>query len=217
MHVKMYKPPSSRMKKTNGRSQGHLRGPRHPATTPDVRPLEHRPSSSCTAAKHLQAPDIRPRQPGHPALPELLDIRPPAWKSGPRHSREQQGWTLPARTSGPSTRTSGVSGRPGHPARRPDIRPPCLRAAHLGHGPCTPSPLRLYILPLHLRFRVSVVIAHLRDRASLIHIGSTPRERPRALCREDPLGFNTPSRRRSPHGYKTTARRRTGYLCVVLS
>ena len=45
-------------------------------------------------------------QPGHLARPEPPDIRPPARKSGPRHSREQQGWTLPARTSGPSARTS---------------------------------------------------------------------------------------------------------------
>ena len=45
------------------------------------------------------------------------------------------------------------------------------------HGP------RLYIL-LHLHhLRISVGLAHLRDRALLIHIGSTPRERPQPLRR----------------------------------
>ena len=81
-------------------------------------------SSPSRAAGHLaQVPEIQ-------TPPNLRATRP----------------TPPARTSG-------------HPALRkhPDIRPvaltsglPCLRAVHLGRGPCTPSPLRLYILPLHV-------------------------------------------------------------------
>ena len=67
---------------------------------------------------------------------------------------------------------------------------------------------RLYILHL-LLVRVSVVIAHLRDRALFIHIGSTPRERPRPLygeesrCIQDLLTEKT---------IKTSSRRRTDYL-----
>ena len=77
---------------------------------------------SCSTTKCLQAPDIRPRKPGHPALPEIPDIRPPARKSGPPNPRAT--WPAsPARTSGlhspdirPSAnaRTSGPT--PGHPA-----------------------------------------------------------------------------------------------------
>ena len=52
--------------------------------------------------------------------------------------------------------------------RRPEH--PALPARnHLGRGPCTLSSPRLYILyPVRLS-RVSVGLAHLRDRASLIH------------------------------------------------
>ena len=40
---------------------------------------------------------------------------------------------------------------------------PALPArSHLGRGPCTLSPQKLYILFSYLRFRVSIVIAHLR-------------------------------------------------------
>ena len=83
----------------------------------------------------LQAPDIRPdpRQSGahhrrHPKLNQVSpDIRPPGPDIRPVTSRRTSGpapgnpaphhrsWTLPARTSGPSARTSG---------------PLCLRAAH---------------------------------------------------------------------------------------
>ena len=108
--------------------------------------------------------------------------------------------------------------------RRPDLPvvpgtsgPACAQT--LGSKPMYPFaphlPLRgprLYIL-LHLLIsRVSVVIAHLRDRATLIHYGSTPRERPRPLYGEDPLGFKTPSwvaPSRPPHGEEPVT------LCIV--
>ena len=77
---------------------------------------------SCSTTKCLQAPDIRPRKPGHPALPKVPDIRPPARKSEPHRTREQHGQLH----------------QPGHPARRPDVQPPCLRTVK-GRGPCTPS------------------------------------------------------------------------------
>ena len=51
-------------------------GPGHPAAG-DIH------YSSIPTAKHLQAPNIRPRQPGHPTPSEPPNIRPPARKSGP--------------------------------------------------------------------------------------------------------------------------------------
>ena len=51
----------------------------------------------------------------------------------------------------------------------------------------------------------------------LIHIGSTPRERPRPLFREDPPWIQEPFTGRSPCGFKTSSRRRTAYPCMVLS
>ena len=96
------------------------------------------------------------------------------------------GHPAPARTSGPSrkpghpapARKSGAHHRR-HPKLNqvsPDIRPPgpdirpvartsgplCLCAAHLGRGPCTPSSLRLYILPHLLLVRVRIGSSHLR-------------------------------------------------------
>ena len=84
-----------------------------------------------------------------------------------------------------------------------------------GQGPCIPHlPLhgpRLYILLHLLLVRVSIGLAHLRDRALLIQVGSTPRERLRPLRRrslwiQDVLAeknIKTPSwaaPSRPPHG-----------------
>ena len=141
---------------------------------PDIRPLETSPTT--TASQPPSAID-----PGHPA--STPDIRRLAMSRtsgiGPGNLYTAEPESNKTNPASPEIQPL----QPGHPALRErlDIWPvartsglPCLRAVHLGRGPCTPSPLRLYILPLHLRFRVSVVIAHLRDRASLIHIGSTP-------------------------------------------
>ena len=57
-------------------------GPGHPAKAPDIRPLERLPLQQ-PSRRRLQAPDIRPRQPRHPAPSEPPDIWPPARKSGP--------------------------------------------------------------------------------------------------------------------------------------
>ena len=126
--------------------------PRTSGPGPDIRPLKMSTTAAAQQPKCYRAPDIRPlpqartsgtspeirrpsqktpeaepSQPGHPAPGP--DIRPVASRrtSGPAPGNpapHHRSWTLPARTSGPSARTSGVSGRPGHPARRPDIRPP---------------------------------------------------------------------------------------------
>ena len=66
---------------------------------------------SCSTTKYLQAPDIRPRKPGHPALPEVPDIRPPARKSGLKPG-------YPDTTKPESSKASASS------ASSPDIRPP---------------------------------------------------------------------------------------------
>ena len=72
----------------------------------------------------------------------------------------------------------------------------------------------MYPFDLLLFFsRVSIVIAHIRDRALLIHIGSSPRERPRPLYGEDPLGFKTPfwvAPSRPPLGEEPVT------LCIIL-
>src|SRR6187399_3391678 len=95
------------------------------------------------------------------------------------------------------------TGRP-VPPEPPDVRCPAddrhLSAYSVrARGPCIPFaphlPLgghRLYKL-LHLHhFRVSNGLAHMRDRALLIHPGSTPRERPRPLYGEDPPWIQDP-------------------------
>ena len=125
----------------------------HPAPGPDIRPLKMSTTAAtqqpkCYRARTSgQAPDIRP-------LPQARifgtspEIR--------RPSQNVQKLDLASPDIRPSARTSGVSGKPGHPA--PPACVQCIRA----ESPCTPSPLRLYILPLHLRFRVSIGLAHLR-------------------------------------------------------
>jgi hypothetical protein len=168
-----------------------MKGTGEGSQAPDIRRWPGHPApgdvndSSSPAAQVLQAPDIR-RQPrtsgasGHPGHPARSpEIRRPL-------SREHRG--RPRQPGHPAP-------QPGHPAPRegPDIRPPCLRAVHLGRGPCTPSPLRLYILPLHLRFRVSKGLAHLGiELCSSIRIYST--ERDRGLYGEDPPWIQDPSR-----------------------
>ncbi|XBI54847.1 hypothetical protein VPH35_036783 [Triticum aestivum] len=108
MYMKTDKSPSPWTKRTNGKSQEHLPGPGHPATTPDIRPLEHPPQqppsrSTSTGPGHLAlarksgqkpghpAPRTRTyrsclHQPGHPALREGPDIRPrlSAHSKGPK-------------------------------------------------------------------------------------------------------------------------------------
>ena len=144
---------------------------------PDIRPQPGHPALPAS-------PDIRP-QPAHPAPitarvqklnPTSLDIRPEARTSG---SSRAAGHPAPARKSGaryPESRSIGHSSPDIRPAS-PDIRhlvkartsgptpghpasPACVQ--RIWAEACTPSPLRLYILPLHLRFRVSFVIARLR-------------------------------------------------------
>ena len=151
MHVKTIKPPSSQMKRTNGRSQEHIPGPGHPAKTPDIRPLEIHKARHLQ--KKLQGPDIR-----HPARTSGLppEIRPPGRISGPGFPNTVK-MAPTARTSGLRTGHSAPPEapdirhlQPGHPVPRepPDIRPDartsgahCLRAAPLGSDPCIPSPL----------------------------------------------------------------------------
>ena len=142
MHVKTDKPPSPWMKRTNGNGQVHLPGPGHPAKSPDIRPLEQ-PQQQQPRRPSLQGPDIRRpartsgQKPGHPA---------------PRY-RTSRSFAL----------------QPGHPAspEAPDIRPdartsghPCLRTVR-AEARVPLRPPRLYILPLHLRFRVSISLAHM--------------------------------------------------------
>ena len=99
--------PSSRMKRTNGRSQAHLLGPGYPSTTPDIRPLELHPPQplSCQDATG----------PGHPILAEVSDIRPPARKSGHPRTREQHGQLHQPGHPASTAWTSGPSRTPGHP------------------------------------------------------------------------------------------------------
>ena len=148
MHVKTDKPPSSRMKRTNGNGQVHLPGPGHPAMTPDIRPLEH-PQQQQPRRPGLQGPDI-----WHPARTsgQSPEIRPKARTSGATLQNIQK-FCPPARTSGPqpghpaSPEAPDIRPQPGHPAspEAPDIRPVaqtsgsvCLRRVK-GRGPCTPS------------------------------------------------------------------------------
>ena len=169
----------------------------------------------------LQAPDIRPQpghpdQPGHPAQPP--EIRRPSQKT-PEAEPSQPGHPAPkpehpARREPPdirpSSRKSGAPSQKLDPAS-PDIRPQrqdirrlgkartsgplCLRAAHLGRGPCTPSSLRLYILPHLLLVRVSKGLAHLEIElcssiSDLLH------ERDCGPSTEKiHLGFKTPHRK----------------------
>ena len=146
MHVKTDKPPSSRMKRTNGNRQVHLPGP-------DIRPS---PRTSGPWSNHSRSsPDAqayRARtsgvQPGHPA---------PARKSGQKPGH-------PA----PRYRTSrSFALQPGHPAPSPDIRPvartsghPCLRTVRAkAHVPLRLP--RLYILFLLHLSRVSIGLARI--------------------------------------------------------
>ena len=134
MRTKMYKSPSSWMRRTNGKSQEHLPGPGHPAKTPDIRPLERHPLQQHSRQK-LQAPNIRPRQPGHPASPEPPDIWPLARKSGPSEPESNK-----CHHSSPDIRPPP---QPGHPVspESPEIRPP-LSAYSEGPRPVYPfSPL----------------------------------------------------------------------------
>ena len=177
----------------SSRTSGHVPDIR---PQPDIRPLPRKSGIGYPESTRVGqvSPDIRPPGP---------DIRPVAshQTSGPAPGNpapHHRSWTLPARTSGPSARISGVSGRPGHSTRRPDIRPICLRAAHLGRGPCTPSYIRLYILPHLLLVRVSKGLAHLEIElcssiSDLLH------DRDRGPSSETiHLGFKTSSRRRPP-------------------
>ena len=145
MHVKTDKPPSSRMKRTNGNGQVHLPGPGHPAKAPDIRPLERLPLQ---LLRHQV-----PTGPGHPA--------PQARTSGPSRGPGYSAPCLEIRTP-PNPRatwpaspawTSGPPRTPGHPAS--------LSANSKGPRPMYPfyHP-RLYILyPVQLS-RVSIGLAH---------------------------------------------------------
>ena len=126
----------------------------------------------------LQAPDIRrpsqnapeaePRQPGHTARGPDIRLFPSRRTSGPQPGHPDPAYPESSETghSSPDIRPASPDIRhlakartfgptPGHPAA------PCLRAAHLGRGPCTPSSLRLYILPHLLLVRVSIGLAHM--------------------------------------------------------
>ena len=134
----------------------------------------------------------------------------------------QQADDRPHRTTGATTpepnwwksgdyRTSGrprATGRPVPVCAQCSGPRPMYPLSHLPlRGP------RLYILLHLLLARVSIGLAHIRDRALLIHIGSTPREILRPLFGEDPFGFKTSLRRR-PQDLLTE---KTGDLCIVLS
>ena len=95
MHVKTDKPPSSRMKRTNGNGQVHLPGPGHPAKSPDIRPLEQ-PQQQQPRRPSLQGPDIR--RPARTSGPSP-EIRPKARTSGATLQNIQK-FRPPARTSG---------------------------------------------------------------------------------------------------------------------
>ena len=165
--------------------------PRRPRRAQGPRPSVHGSEGRRRKKSQLlQAPDIWP-QPGHPAPSP----------GNPEHANQR------AEESGNSS---------------PDIRPPartsgtylCAENGPRAHVSPSHLPLRgltLYILPHLLLVRVSVGLAHWRDRASLIHIGSTPRERLRPLRRRSTLD-SRPLTGRSPCGLKTSSRRRTGYL-----
>ena len=103
MHVKTDKPPSSRMKRTNGNGQVHLpgpghpaprattaaaaqtpkpTGPGHPASSPDIRPQPRNPTKSLDIRRHAREhPKVLPSSPD--IRPPSSDIRPPARTSGP--------------------------------------------------------------------------------------------------------------------------------------
>ena len=155
MHVRTDKPPSSRMKKTNGNGQVHLPGPGHPAMTPDIRPLEH-PQQQQPRRPSLQGPDIRRPARTSGQSPE---IRPKARTSGATLQNIQK-FCPPARTSGP---------QPRHPAspQAPDIRPVARTSGHPGlrtvraEARVPLRPPRLYILLLLHLSRVSIGLAHL--------------------------------------------------------
>ena len=142
MHVKMYKPASSRMKKTNGRSQGHLPGPGHPATTPDVRPLALHPPQP------LRRQDTT--GPGHPASP--------ARTSGPSQAPGNPAASSDIRTpTNPrATWLASLALR-----KHPDIWPPLSAHSVRAEARVPLRPHRLYILHLILFSRVSIGLAHI--------------------------------------------------------
>jgi hypothetical protein len=90
--------------------------------------------------------------------------------------------------------------------RRPDVRSPashrttgndrtsdvCLRTVTRAETHVPLRPLRLYILFSHLRFRVSIVIAHFGDRALLIHLYPYSIGVQGLLGEDPPSGFKTP-------------------------
>ena len=141
------------MKRTNGRSQEQLPRPGHQAMTPDIRPMDHPPRELPST--------YRPRHPasaGHPAKPrnpaqarisgalhpECIttnpvspDIRPPS-SDIQTLAKSRTSYPMPGNQDQPypeSIRTA--QGQPGHPARRPDIRPP-LSAHSVGPRPMYP-------------------------------------------------------------------------------
>ena len=187
--MKKVKPPSPRKKRTNGGRRGQLpgpghlalgdlprsqgsaaeaTGPGHPASSTDIRSFtpEIRPPAR-TSGQPIQgaqkaAPMARTsgHHPGHPAPPEARTSGPFARTSGPAYPESTKSHSTSPNIWPPSLDVQRL-GKAQTSVSTPGHLPPCLRAVHSGRGPCTPSPLRLYILPLHLRFRVSVDLAHL--------------------------------------------------------
>ena len=169
-----------------------MEGAKSISQAPDIRPRPR--TSGPWSVFHYSstaAESYRPRisGPGSPDIRPLLSPRRSGHRPGnlaPQNPRAENA-TTPARTSGL----------------------PCLCTVK-GRGPCIPSPPRLYILhPVQLS-RVSIGLAHFRDRALLIHIRSTLGERPRPL-RRTPLwiqdlllekNFKTSSRRRPVTMYR---------------
>ena len=109
---------------------------------------------------------------------------------------------LPAPGSQPCLTCANFRLRP-DPARnlrRPEL--PALPArSHLGRGPCTLSPLRLYILIHPVRFRVSIGLAHICVRAFAHPLGyfsteirtsseKIPQADSRPLSRQDHQGLH---------------------------
>ena len=83
-------------------------------TSPDIRPNPRKSGAHHRRHPKLNqvSPDIRPPGPDIRHVASRRTSGPAPGNPAPHH----RSWTLPARTSGPSARTSGVSGRPGHPA-----------------------------------------------------------------------------------------------------
>jgi hypothetical protein len=144
----------------------------------------------------LQQPDDRapPEIRCHPHRAKTTEIRSPPDDRTPDVRRPPEIRRYLTRAESPDIR------------RRPDVRSPashrttgndrtsdvCLRTVTRAETHVPLRPLRLYILFFHLRFRVSIVIAHFGDRALLIHLYPYSIGVQGLLGEDPPSGFKTP-------------------------